>query len=266
MWKLAQEADDFTLSGRNDGRGDVRHVGCVRHEHAGIADLVCMRSLHTDSEVYAVRYGTDLMPEFHSAVGDTIWRDGGVRCVMVPSGVGTAVELRTDQGSVFLRKQAPTITAARNEAEYLRLLLQRAGAPPPPSGLKPFALIVEDEQDTADAYREALRFSGVRALTVPNGHDALRRAGELIPDLIILDYRLPDLHGRELCRLLRANPVTMQVPILVVTASPQDNSDSNCPDAVLTKPCLLPTFLAASRLLLHRVLAASSPPEAAPPA
>ena len=61
------------------------------------------------------------MPEFHSTVGDTIWRDGGVRCVMVPSGAGTAVELRTDQGSVFVRKQAPTITAARNEAEYLRL-------------------------------------------------------------------------------------------------------------------------------------------------
>jgi DNA-binding response OmpR family regulator len=177
--------------------------------------------------------------------------------------VGTAVELRTDQGSVFLRKQAPTTTAARNEAEYLRLLLQRDDASPPASGLKPFALIVEDEQDTADAYREALRFSGVRALTVPNGHDALRRAEELIPDLIILDYRLPDLHGRDLCRQLRANPHTMQVPILVVvTASPQDNPDSGCPDAVLTKPCLLPTLLAASRLLLRRVLAAPSRPAA----
>jgi CheY-like chemotaxis protein len=202
------------------------------------------------------------MPEFHSTLGDTIWREGGVRCVMVPSGVGTAVELRTDQGAVFLRKQAPTITAARNEAEFLRLLLHRDDASPPPSGLKPFALIVEDEQDTADAYREALRFSGVRALTVPNGHDALRRAEELIPDLIILDYRLPDLHGRDLCRQLRANPDTMQVPILVVTASPQDNPDSGCFDAVLTKPCLLPTLLAASRLLLRRVLAAPSRPAA----
>jgi len=92
------------------------------------------------------------MPEFHSTAGDTIWREGGVRCVTVPSGVGTAVELRSDQGSVFLRKQAPTITAARNEAEYLRLLLQRDDAGSPASGLKPFALIVEDEQDTADAY------------------------------------------------------------------------------------------------------------------
>jgi len=151
------------------------------------------------------------MPDFHTAAGDTI--------------------------AVFLRKQAPTLTAARNEAEYLRLLLHRDAAASAPSALEPFALIVEDEQDTADAYREA-------------------------PDLIVLDYRLPDLHGRELCRRLRANPDTGRVPILVVTASPQDNSDSDGPDAVLTKPCLLPTLLAASRLLLRGVMPAPPQPPA----
>ena len=135
------------------------------------------------------------MTEFHTTIGDEVWKDGGVRCVMVPSGIGTAVELRTEHGAV-LRKQSPSVTAARNEAEYLRLLLQRHAAPPAESAPKPFALIVEDEQDTADAYREALRFNGVRVLTVPTGRDALRRAQELIPDLIILDYRLPDVHGR----------------------------------------------------------------------
>ena len=207
------------------------------------------------------------MADFKGTPGDTLWREGGVRCVLLPSATGTAVELRSEHGGVFLRKLAPSLTAARNEAEYLRLLLHHEPAAPPPSALKPFALIVEDEQDTADAYREALRFSGVRALTVPTGRDALRRAEELIPDLIILDYRLPDVHGRDVCRQLRANPETGQVPILVVTASPQDAPDSECPDAVLTKPCLLPTLLAASRLLLSRVLpTAVSRPPAAPTA
>jgi CheY-like chemotaxis protein len=207
------------------------------------------------------------MPESRDPFGETLWREGAVRCVVLPSGAGTAVELRSEHGGVFLRKQAPSHTAARNEAEYLRLLLHHESTASTPSELKPFALIVEDEQDTADAYREALRFSGVRALTVPTGRDALRRAEELIPDLIILDYRLPDVHGRELCRQLRANPETEQVPILVVTASPQDDPDSDCPDAVLTKPCLLPTLLAASRLLLRRVLPpASARPPAAPTA
>lgn len=204
------------------------------------------------------------MPDSRDPFGETLWREGAVRCVLLPSGAGTAVELRSDHGGTFLRKQAPSITAARNEAEYLRLLMHHESTPLTFSELKPFALIVEDEQDTADAYREALRYSGVRALTVPTGRDAMRRAEELIPDLIILDYRLPDVHGRELCRQLRANPETEQVPILVVTASPQDDPDSNCPDAVLTKPCLLPTLLAASRLLLRRVLppAAACPPGA----
>ena len=99
-------------------------------------------------------------------------------------------------------------------------------------------------------------------MTVANGREGLRRAEELLPDLIILDYCLPDLHGRELCRPLRANPDTGRVPILVVTASPQDNGDSDGPDAVLTKPCLLPTLLAASRLLLRGVMPAPPQPPA----
>ena len=197
-----------------------------------------------------------------ATLGDVLWKEGGVRCVLVPSGAGVAVELRTEQGNVFLRKQAPTVTAARNEAEYLRLMLHRDTATPPPSPLMPFALIVEDEQDTADVYREALRLSGVRALAVPTGREALKHAGELLPDLIILDYRLPDVHGRELCRQLRQHADTAQIPILVVTASPQDDHDTECPDAILTKPCLLPTLLAASRLLLRRVLPSSRVPAA----
>jgi DNA-binding response OmpR family regulator len=136
-------------------------------------------------------------------------------------------------------------------------------APVSGGGLKPFALIVEDESDTADAYREALRFSGVRALSAATGREAIKHASELLPDLIILDYRLPDMHGAEICRKMRANPATASIPILVVTASPQDAGGDDCPDAVLTKPCLLPTLLAASRLLLQRVVPASHRRQAA---
>jgi CheY-like chemotaxis protein len=189
-----------------------------------------------------------------SARGELLWSENGVRCLLVPFGPGSAVELWTERGSVFLRKQAPSSTAARNEAAYLRLLLRRDVQRPAAGTLKPFALIVEDERDTADAYREALRISGIRALSVHTGRDAIRCAGELEPDLVILDYRLPDVHGREVCRVIRNDASTAQIPILVVTASPQDAADPFCPDAVLTKPCLLSTLLAASRLLLRRVV------------
>ena len=83
------------------------------------------------------------------------------------------------------------------------------------------------------------------------------------PAPIILDYRLPDVHGRDLCAQFRSDAITAAIPILVVTASPQD-SITDCPDAVLSKPCLLPTLLAASRLLLHRALPGSSRGMAAP--
>jgi hypothetical protein len=55
---------------------------------------------------------------------------------MVPSGAGTAVELRTEQGRHSFAKQAPTITAARSEAEYLRLALLRDEAAPVTFGIE----------------------------------------------------------------------------------------------------------------------------------
>ena len=67
------------------------------------------------------------MPDF-KGTGETLAREGSP--LRVPSGTGTAVELRTEQGGSFLRKQAPSSTAARNEAEYLRLLLQREAPAP----------------------------------------------------------------------------------------------------------------------------------------
>ena len=192
-----------------------------------------------------------------TGTGETLWVERAVRCVMTPTRSGTAVELRNEAGVAFLRKHTPTPTAARNEAQFLRLLLSGDTVGMSPSGPKPFALIVEDEIDTADAYREALRFSGVRALNVGTGREALKYALELLPDLIILDYRLPDMHGSEICDRLRENAATAGIPILVVTASPQDAAQQ-CPDAVLTKPCLLPTLLAASRLLLQRTFQAGT--------
>ena len=62
---------------------------------------------------------------------------------------------------------------------------------------------------------------------------------------------------------VRSNPARASIAILVVTASPQDAAGEDCSDAVLTKPCLLPTLLAASRLLLQRVMPAPQRRQAA---
>ena len=59
-----------------------------------------------------------------------VWQQAGVVCVVVPASFGFEVELRNTQGVAFLRKAAATNEAARNEAEYLRLLLESDQLPP----------------------------------------------------------------------------------------------------------------------------------------
>jgi CheY-like chemotaxis protein len=183
-----------------------------------------------------------------------LWQQAGVACVVVPGALGYDVELRNAHGVAFLRKAAATSEAACNEAEYLRLLLDADQMPAALAELKPFALVIEDDRETCDAFAEALKSVGIRALGVNCGLEALRLAKALAPDLIVVDYRLPDISGAEICRRLRDDPDTEPVPILAVTGAPEALRADGCvADAILTKPCRLDTFLAASRLILRPV-------------
>jgi CheY-like chemotaxis protein len=176
-------------------------------------------------------------------------------CVVVPAAPGYDVQLRNAAGVAFLRKSASTTEAACNEGEYLRLLLESDTLPSPPSALKPFALIVDDDEDNGDAFTEALKSVGIRALAVTRGLEGLRLAKALAPDLIIMDHRLPDLSGAEVCRRLRDDPETEPLPVIAVTAVPDALRAEGCvADAVLTKPCQLDTFLAAARLFLRTAM------------
>jgi CheY-like chemotaxis protein len=174
--------------------------------------------------------------------------------VLVPHAHQVEVELRNADGSAFLRKTAPTRQAALNEAEYLRLLLRARGRRPAGGGLKPFALVVEDDRDSCDALSEALRLSGMRALGCHHGAQGIAFARELRPDLVVIDYRLPDMSGAEVCRKLRGDAATADIPIIAVTASPQALRAQGCAaDAVLSKPCQLDTLIAAARLFVRHL-------------
>jgi CheY-like chemotaxis protein len=146
----------------------------------------------------------------------------------------------------------PSHQAALNEAEYLRLLLHAAHSPVPRRGLKPFALVIEDDKDNCEALSDALRLSGMRTLGCAHGGEGVSLARELTPDLIVIDYTLPDVTGAEVCRLLRSDPATACTPIIAVTASPEALRAEGCQaDAVLTKPCQLDTLVAAARLFVR---------------
>ena len=182
---------------------------------------------------------------------DPVWQQGGIACVIVPAAPGFDVQLMNGDGVAFLRKSAPTTEAATNEAEYLRLLLESDSMPAPAADLKPFALVVEDDEGNCDAFAEALKSAGFRALGLDRGLEAVRLARALAPDLIVIDHRLPDISGAEVCRRLRDDPETEPIPVIAVTGVPEAMRAEGClADAVLTKPCRLDTFLAAARLFL----------------
>jgi CheY-like chemotaxis protein len=180
--------------------------------------------------------------------------------VLVAASPGYDVQLRNSCGVPFLRKSAPSREAARNEAEYLRLLLDSGSVPAPPAELKPFALIVEDDRDSCDAYVEALKSVGIRALGVATGLEGVRLAKVLAPDLVVLDHRLPDITGAEVWRRLREDPETEPVPVIAITGAPDALVADGCvADAVLSKPCRLDTLLAAARLFLRQEIAEEVP-------
>ena len=83
-------------------------------------------------------------------------------------------------------------------------------------------LIVEDERDIVDLLRYNLEEAGFETDYVRNGADALHRAVEKSPDLILLDLMLPEVDGLIVCRLLKNDPRTKNIPVVMVTAKAEE--------------------------------------------
>ena len=79
-------------------------------------------------------------------------------------------------------------------------------------------LIVEDEKDLQEVLSYNLRQAGHTAIVVGAGKDALGAVTEHRPDLVLLDLMLPDVSGVEICRRLKSNAATKDLPIVMVTA------------------------------------------------
>src|SRR3954462_3302762 len=118
-------------------------------------------------------------------------------------------------------------------------------------------LVVEDEQDIALLIKHALERSGDASVDiVPSGDEALRAAAQSQPDLMILDLNLPVLSGTEVCRVLRAQPATAHIPIIMLTARTSEADrvaglDLGADDYI-TKPFSLRELAARVRAVLRR--------------
>jgi len=83
-------------------------------------------------------------------------------------------------------------------------------------------LVVEDDLVAARMVNYALEQRGYQVLTAANGTQGLRKAQDEKPDLIILGVLLPGVDGLQVCRRLRADSQTAQIPILMISAKAQD--------------------------------------------
>jgi len=79
-------------------------------------------------------------------------------------------------------------------------------------------LIVDDEAGGRDALEGLLLNQGYRLNFAAGGQEAIEMIDQLLPDLILLDVMMPGMDGFEVCRRLRSNPLTAEIPVLLVTA------------------------------------------------
>lgn len=117
-------------------------------------------------------------------------------------------------------------------------------------------LVVEDYQDAREMYSEYLRFSGFDVIEAANGLEAIEKATELMPDIILMDLALPRMDGWEATRRLKGDDRTKSIPIVALTghalAGHADSAQKAGCDSFVTKPCL-PDALVAE---IQRMLAA----------
>jgi DNA-binding response OmpR family regulator len=85
--------------------------------------------------------------------------------------------------------------------------------------MKPCVLVVDDEPDVLDLADFKLSEEGFEVIRATTGLEALRKARAESPSVIVLDMRLPDLDGVSVCEILRAQPSTRDVPVVVLSAS-----------------------------------------------
>ncbi len=83
-------------------------------------------------------------------------------------------------------------------------------------------LIAEDERDIRELITFTLKFSGFEVVQAIDGADAVDKAAKEIPDLILMDVRMPRMTGYEACRHLKANAATANIPVVFLSAKGQE--------------------------------------------
>jgi CheY-like chemotaxis protein len=113
-------------------------------------------------------------------------------------------------------------------------------------------LLADDHEDNRFALQMMLERAGYRTLGAHNGQEAVELALEHCPDLVVMDLAMPVMDGREALRLLKADPRTQHIPVVMLTAMAlsidREGLIAEGFDSVMIKPILPSVFLNDVRL------------------
>src|SRR5215470_13105840 len=127
---------------------------------------------------------------------------------------------------------------------------------------RPRVLLVDDYPDAREMYAEYLEFSGFEVVEAENGMEALQRAVETAPDIILMDLSLPVMDGWEATRRLKADKRTAPIPVVALTghalAGISEGAKKAGCDAFVTKPCLPEDLVKEIRKVLDGQTSATS--------
>ncbi|MFC1770947.1 response regulator [Candidatus Margulisiibacteriota bacterium] len=123
-------------------------------------------------------------------------------------------------------------------------------------------LLIEDENDIVELLTFTLSKEGAQICAITNGEEALDKAKTFEPDVILLDLILPEVDGLEICRQLKMNPQTQNIPIIMLTAKTDDSDIITGlevgADDYITKPFNPKVLIARIRTVLRRISKQSS--------
>jgi CheY-like chemotaxis protein len=117
-------------------------------------------------------------------------------------------------------------------------------------------LVVDDDLNTQEAYVEYLQLSGFVVITAGSGPEGLELARTSLPDVILMDAAMPGMEGWTAIELLKADPRTQAIPVVVLTGHTQPadyaRARQSGADAFLTKPCVPDELVGQLKKLVQR--------------
>jgi len=122
---------------------------------------------------------------------------------------------------------------------------------------RPIVLVADDDRDTRELYRACFDTTGYDTAEAGTGTEAIATAVDIVPDVLLTDYVLPDIDGVTIARRLREDPRTAGIRILMVTGYANPDLERHAAAAgiekVFLKPCLPQTVMREVSRTLKRL-------------